>query len=190
MHQGLSNSGAPSHGMAVERKDLQVSTTIVGLSALRKRQDVGVSSGDEYQIRQREYVRDGVRPAVQSTGRSTFQKLAEHVAEAKLPSSRVHLADGVAIISRRESHEDFGRVLGWSVNHPPRLPDSGRMRTSFKPLGGEHPAVYPASIPGWTTATLLGILVLSLNAVGTSVVLFAVFSHSRGSLDGRLGGEV
>lgn len=37
-----------------------------------------------------------------------------------------------------------------------------------------------ASIPGWTTATLLGILVLSLNAVGNSVVLFAVFSHSRG----------
>ena len=37
-----------------------------------------------------------------------------------------------------------------------------------------------AAIPGWTTATLLGILVLSLNAVGTSVVLFAVFSHSRG----------
>ena len=37
-----------------------------------------------------------------------------------------------------------------------------------------------ASIPGWIMATLLGILVLSLNAVGTSVVLFAVFSHSRG----------
>jgi len=37
-----------------------------------------------------------------------------------------------------------------------------------------------ASIPGWTTTTLLGILVLSLNAVGNSVVLFAVFSHSRG----------
>jgi polyisoprenyl-phosphate glycosyltransferase len=37
-----------------------------------------------------------------------------------------------------------------------------------------------ASIPGWTTATLLGILVLSLSAVGNSVVLFAVFSHSRG----------
>jgi polyisoprenyl-phosphate glycosyltransferase len=37
-----------------------------------------------------------------------------------------------------------------------------------------------ASVPGWTTATLLGILVLSLNAVGTSVILFAVFSHSRG----------
>ena len=37
-----------------------------------------------------------------------------------------------------------------------------------------------ASIPGWTTTTLLGILVLSLNAVGSSVVLFAVFSHSRG----------
>jgi hypothetical protein len=36
------------------------------------------------------------------------------------------------------------------------------------------------SIPGWTTAALLGILVLSLNAVGNSVVLFAVFSHSRG----------
>lgn len=37
-----------------------------------------------------------------------------------------------------------------------------------------------ASIPGWTTATLLGILVVSLNALGNSVVLFAVFSHSRG----------
>jgi polyisoprenyl-phosphate glycosyltransferase len=37
-----------------------------------------------------------------------------------------------------------------------------------------------ASIPGWTTTTLLGILVLSLIAVGNSVVLFAVFSHSRG----------
>jgi hypothetical protein len=37
-----------------------------------------------------------------------------------------------------------------------------------------------SSIPGWTTTTLLGILVLSLNAVGSSVVLFAVFSHSRG----------
>jgi len=37
-----------------------------------------------------------------------------------------------------------------------------------------------ASIPGWTTATLLGILVLSLIAVGNCVVLFAVFSHSRG----------
>ncbi len=42
-----------------------------------------------------------------------------------------------------------------------------------------------ASIPGWTTTMLLGILVLSLNAVGTAVVLFAVFSHSRGiSLSG------
>jgi hypothetical protein len=37
-----------------------------------------------------------------------------------------------------------------------------------------------ASIPGWTTTTLLGILVLSLIAVGNSLVLFAVFSHSRG----------
>jgi polyisoprenyl-phosphate glycosyltransferase len=52
-----------------------------------------------------------------------------------------------------------------------------------------------AAIPGWATATLLGILVLSFNAVGTSVVLFAVFSHSRGvslagleeSYDGRVG---
>lgn len=42
-----------------------------------------------------------------------------------------------------------------------------------------------AAIPGWTTTTLIGILVLSLNAVGSSVVLFAVFTHSRGiSLSG------
>lgn len=37
-----------------------------------------------------------------------------------------------------------------------------------------------ASIPGWATMTLLAMLVLSLIAVGNSVVLFAVFSHSRG----------
>jgi len=109
--------------MAVEREDLQVSTTIVWLPALRKRQDMGVSSREEHQIRKPEYVRDRVRPTVQSTGRSTFQKLAaKHVAEAKLPSSRVDLADGVAIINRCESHEEFCRVLGWSVDHPPRLP--------------------------------------------------------------------
>ena len=108
--------------MAVERKDLQVSTTIVRPSAVRKRQDVGISSGEEYQVRPRESVREGVLPAVQSTGRRTFEKLAtEHVGEAKLPSSCVDLADGVGIISRCESNKDFCRVLGWSVNHPPRL---------------------------------------------------------------------
>lgn len=37
-----------------------------------------------------------------------------------------------------------------------------------------------AAIPGWTTSTLLGILVLSFVALGNFVVLFAVFSHSRG----------
>jgi hypothetical protein len=37
-----------------------------------------------------------------------------------------------------------------------------------------------ASIPTWATMTLLAMLVLSLIAVGNSVVLFAVFSHSRG----------
>jgi hypothetical protein len=37
-----------------------------------------------------------------------------------------------------------------------------------------------AAIPGWTTFTLLGILILSFVALGNFVVLFAVFSHSRG----------
>jgi hypothetical protein len=37
-----------------------------------------------------------------------------------------------------------------------------------------------AGIPGWATATLLGLLVLSFVALGNFVVLFAVFSHSRG----------
>lgn len=37
-----------------------------------------------------------------------------------------------------------------------------------------------AAIPGWATATLLGLLILSFVALGNFVVLFAVFSHSRG----------
>jgi len=36
------------------------------------------------------------------------------------------------------------------------------------------------AIPGWTTFTLLGFLILSVVAFGNFVVLFAVFSHSRG----------
>jgi polyisoprenyl-phosphate glycosyltransferase len=35
-------------------------------------------------------------------------------------------------------------------------------------------------IPGWATFTLLGLLILSFVALGNFVVLFAVFSHSRG----------
>jgi len=37
-----------------------------------------------------------------------------------------------------------------------------------------------AAIPGWTTTMLLGILILSIMSLGNFVVLFAVFSHSRG----------
>jgi hypothetical protein len=37
-----------------------------------------------------------------------------------------------------------------------------------------------AAIPGWTTFTVLGTLILSVIALGNFVVLFAVFSHSRG----------
>ncbi|MGH9080775.1 MAG: glycosyltransferase family 2 protein [Acidimicrobiales bacterium] len=37
-----------------------------------------------------------------------------------------------------------------------------------------------AAIPGWTTFTLLGMLILSFVALGNFIVLFAVFSHSRG----------
>lgn len=37
-----------------------------------------------------------------------------------------------------------------------------------------------AAIPGWATATLLGLLIVSFIALGNFVVLFAVFSHSRG----------
>ena len=37
-----------------------------------------------------------------------------------------------------------------------------------------------AAIPGWTTITLLSMLILSVVALGNFVVLFAVFSHSRG----------
>ncbi len=37
-----------------------------------------------------------------------------------------------------------------------------------------------AKIPGWTTFTLLGFLILSFIALGNFAVLFAVFSHSRG----------
>jgi hypothetical protein len=37
-----------------------------------------------------------------------------------------------------------------------------------------------AAIPGWTTFTVLGVLILSFVALGNFVVLFAVFSHSRG----------
>jgi polyisoprenyl-phosphate glycosyltransferase len=36
------------------------------------------------------------------------------------------------------------------------------------------------TIPGWATATLIGLLILSFVALGNFVVLFAVFSHSRG----------
>lgn len=37
-----------------------------------------------------------------------------------------------------------------------------------------------AAIPGWATASLLGLLILSFVALGNFVVLFTVFSHSRG----------
>lgn len=37
-----------------------------------------------------------------------------------------------------------------------------------------------AAVPGWATATLLGILILSFLALSNFVVLFVVFSHSRG----------
>jgi hypothetical protein len=37
-----------------------------------------------------------------------------------------------------------------------------------------------SAIPGWATATLLGVLTLSFIALGNFLVLFAVFSHSRG----------
>jgi hypothetical protein len=37
-----------------------------------------------------------------------------------------------------------------------------------------------AAIPGWATATLLGVLTISFVALGNFLVLFAVFSHSRG----------
>jgi glycosyltransferase involved in cell wall biosynthesis len=36
------------------------------------------------------------------------------------------------------------------------------------------------AIPGWATATILGLLILSFVALGNFVVLFALFSHSRG----------
>jgi uncharacterized membrane protein len=36
------------------------------------------------------------------------------------------------------------------------------------------------AVPGWATATLVGLLILSFIALGNFVVLFAVFSHSRG----------
>jgi len=36
------------------------------------------------------------------------------------------------------------------------------------------------TIPGWATASLLGLLIISFVALGNFVVLFAVFSHSRG----------
>ncbi len=46
-----------------------------------------------------------------------------------------------------------------------------------------------AAIPGWATATLICTLILSFLAVGNFVVLFVVFSHSRGislaGLEGR-----
>ena len=45
-----------------------------------------------------------------------------------------------------------------------------------------------AAIPGWTTFTLLGILIISFLALGNFVVLFAVFSHSRGISLADLGG--
>ncbi len=37
-----------------------------------------------------------------------------------------------------------------------------------------------AAIPGWTTTTLLGLIIVSFVALGNFIVLFAVFSHSRG----------
>jgi uncharacterized membrane protein len=37
-----------------------------------------------------------------------------------------------------------------------------------------------AAVPGWATFTLLGILIISFLALGNFVVLFVVFSHSRG----------
>lgn len=53
-----------------------------------------------------------------------------------------------------------------------------------------------AAVPGWATATLLGVLLLSFLALGNFVILFVVFSHSRGislagleeSLDGSARG--
>jgi glycosyltransferase involved in cell wall biosynthesis len=37
-----------------------------------------------------------------------------------------------------------------------------------------------SAIPGWATFTLLGFLILSFIALGNFIVLFAVFTHSRG----------
>jgi polyisoprenyl-phosphate glycosyltransferase len=37
-----------------------------------------------------------------------------------------------------------------------------------------------SAVPGWATATLLGIMILSFIALGNFLVLFVVFSHSRG----------
>jgi hypothetical protein len=37
-----------------------------------------------------------------------------------------------------------------------------------------------SAVPGWATATLLGVLILSFIALGNFLVLFAVFSHSQG----------
>ena len=45
-----------------------------------------------------------------------------------------------------------------------------------------------AAIPGWTTFTVLGILILSFIALGNFVVLFAVFSRSRGDFVRQSGG--
>jgi hypothetical protein len=36
------------------------------------------------------------------------------------------------------------------------------------------------AVPGWTTYTLLGLIILSLVAFGNLVILFTVFSQSRG----------
>jgi hypothetical protein len=50
-----------------------------------------------------------------------------------------------------------------------------------------------AAVPGWATATLLGILILSFLALSNFVLLFVVFSHSRGislaGLEEDLGGS-
>jgi glycosyltransferase involved in cell wall biosynthesis len=50
-----------------------------------------------------------------------------------------------------------------------------------------------AAIPGWATGTLISILILSFLALGNFVVLFVVFSHSRGislaGLEGRFDGS-
>ena len=73
--------------------------------------------------------------------------------------SQSNIAEKQSVLGRRCSD--------WNLGHSAPVVVCIRLFTS-------------AAIPGWASATLLGLLILSFVALGNFVVLFAVLPHSRG----------